>query len=63
MPTEPIHLEVREAEPLDAETLAAVDLGDEQLGRGETMTLEEATALTRKQYQAWRKIQQEVLTA
>ncbi|RYG59669.1 hypothetical protein EON80_25470 [bacterium] len=44
-------------EPLDAATIAAVQIGLDQIERGETVTLEQARQNTKRRYQEWRKDQ------
>ena len=61
---QPIHFDRQEtAQPLDAETKAAVDLGLEQLRRGETVTLEQSDRNLKERLKAWRKIEIEVPNA
>lgn len=43
------------AEPLDEATLAAVQVGLDQIERGETVTLDQATENIKRRYQEWRK--------
>jgi hypothetical protein len=48
------------AEPLDAETLAALDEADASIARGEFFTLDEVRESIKERSKAWRKIQQPV---
>ena len=59
---ERIQLERQAPQPIDDATKAALEQAREEERRGETVTLEQSTDLVRKQYQAWRKVQQEALT-
>ena len=44
-------------EPLDAATIAAVQIGLDQIERGETVTLEQARQNIKRRYLEWRKAQ------
>lgn len=57
-----VQLEIQPALPISEATKAALQVAREEEQRGETVSLEESTELVRKQYQAWRKVQQELLT-
>lgn len=51
------------AEPLDAATIAAVQVGLDQIARGETVTLEQARQNSKRRYQEWRKAPKVALPA
>jgi hypothetical protein len=53
----------QEAEPLDEATQVAVEIGRVQLRRGEGIPLEQVKSNVRDRIQAWRKTQEEALTA
>jgi len=58
-----IRLEKQDAAPVDDATKAAIEEAQAQFQRGEGISLEEARIIVRKQYQAFKKAQKEVLTA
>jgi len=56
-------LEEQEAYEADDETMAMLEEALAQVERGETVTPREARVLIRKQYEACRKLQDEILAA
>ena len=51
-----------EAAPVDEKTKLAIELAQDQIQRGEVITLDESEKNFKERYEAWLKAKQEVLT-